>query len=161
MSTNPPYKNTKIAIYLREQIEALEGIKSQREIALECGYDKPNILSMFKCGEMKIPLDQIPPLAKALNADPRLLVGLGLEQYFDENSVIVSMFRNTVSDNETAIVNLIREVTGGTDPSLSPVLSEALCEAFAKPRAIRSAITRASSRDQRSGIAVCRASSAK
>lgn len=52
-----PYSETSMARYLTKQIDALSGIKNQREIAAEIGYDKPNMISMFKRGETKVPLD--------------------------------------------------------------------------------------------------------
>jgi len=48
-----PFAGTMVAKYLDKQIDALKGVKTQREIALEAGYDKPNIISMFKRGEAK------------------------------------------------------------------------------------------------------------
>ena len=37
---------------------------------------------MFKRGEVKVPLNKIPLLAKAINADPAHLFRLALEQYW-------------------------------------------------------------------------------
>lgn len=134
MNDHLPFQHTELAVYLRKRIEALEGIKSQAEIAVESGYDKPNIISMFKAGEARVPLDRIPALAKALQADPRLLMGLGLEQHFGNGSVLVEMFKNTVSDGEMAIIGLIRDLTGGTGMSLTPALAGALRKFFVEGR---------------------------
>jgi len=58
---NKPTRNavaqSSIAKYLDKQIEALKSVKTQRQIAADIGYEKPNIVSMFKLGsvdEMKI-----------------------------------------------------------------------------------------------------------
>jgi hypothetical protein len=48
-----PYKQAAITRYLSKRIEELSGIKTQREIAIEVGYDKPQMISMFKNGERK------------------------------------------------------------------------------------------------------------
>lgn len=37
-----PFADGAIAIYLDKQIDALKGVKTQREIAAEIGYEKPN-----------------------------------------------------------------------------------------------------------------------
>jgi len=55
--------------------------KIQREIALEAGYDHPNIISMFKMGNTKVPIEAVPGLAKALDEDPAVLLRLVLFEY--------------------------------------------------------------------------------
>ncbi|SFE92078.1 hypothetical protein SAMN04515678_12321, partial [Roseivivax sediminis] len=37
--------------------------KSQREIASEMGYERPNVVSMMKNGDMRMPLERIPAFA--------------------------------------------------------------------------------------------------
>ncbi|MGZ9053126.1 MAG: helix-turn-helix domain-containing protein [Rhodoplanes sp.] len=68
---------------MNKQITAISGVKSQREIAAELGYERPNIISMMKRGETKLPLDKVPALAKALHVDPAHLFRLALEQQMD------------------------------------------------------------------------------
>src|SRR5580704_11911538 len=82
MKPGMPFAGSSIAKYLDKQIDALKGVKTQREIAAEIGYDKPNMISMFKHAEVKAPLDKIPSLAKALHVDPAHLFRLALEQYW-------------------------------------------------------------------------------
>ena len=77
-----PFANSAIAKYLDRHIDTLKGVKTQREIAAEIGYEKPNMISMFKRGEVRVPLDKIPLLAKAIDADPAHLFRLALEQYW-------------------------------------------------------------------------------
>src|SRR5277367_3924605 len=98
-----PFADSAIAKYLDKQIDALKGVKTQREIATEIGYDKPNMISMFKRGETKIPLDKIPLLAKAVGADAAHLFRLALEQYWlDLKATIDEVFeRRMASKNET------------------------------------------------------------
>ena len=112
------HEDSALAKYLTKQIEALSSTKSQREIAAEMGYDKPNIISMFKRGETKVPLDRIPSLAKALHVDPAHLFRLALEQHNPEISkVIDQVFGNVVTDNEMKVIKKIRDITHNTDPS--------------------------------------------
>jgi len=70
---------SKTAAFISRAIE-FSG-KSQREIAIESGFPKPNVLSMLKKGEMKIPLDRIPALAKACHIDQIYLLRLAMEEY--------------------------------------------------------------------------------
>ena len=55
-------KNEAMSTYIAKKIYELGGRKTQREIATEIGYDKPNMISMFKTGEAKVPLCKIPAL---------------------------------------------------------------------------------------------------
>jgi transcriptional regulator with XRE-family HTH domain len=112
-----PFEDTEMAKFLARRIDELSPHKSQREIAADAGYDKPNILSMFKRGETKVPLDKVPALARALNVDPAHLFRLALEQQMPEVAKIIGdIFGNTVSANEFEIVEAIRKVSKNTDP---------------------------------------------
>lgn len=132
-STKPgmPYANASITKFLSRRIDEIAPRKNQREIASEIGYIKPNIISMFKRGEMKVPLEKIPALAKALEVDPSHLFRLALEQYWPERQQIISeIFGNVVSDNEFAIVTHVRKTSGERDPSLTTELKKKIEEAF-------------------------------
>jgi transcriptional regulator with XRE-family HTH domain len=79
-----PFADSAIAKYIDKKIDELKGVKTQREIAAEIDYDKPNMISMFKRGEARVPLDKIPLLAKALGVDPAHMFRLALEQYWPD-----------------------------------------------------------------------------
>src|SRR6185312_12934734 len=115
-----PYSQSRMARYLERQIEALKGEVSQRDIAAKLGYPKSNIISMFKKGEAKVPLDKIPALAEALHVDVAHLMRLGLEQYWpDKLAVISHAFGHIVTANELALLQEVRERTDNLDPELS------------------------------------------
>lgn len=123
-----PFADSAIAKYIDHQIDGLKGVKTQREIAAEIGYEKANMISMFKRGEVKVPLDKIPALAKALHADPGHLFRLALEQYWPQlGATIEAIFGRTVTANEEAIlVKPWREATGNLDPAPTPRTGEAV-----------------------------------
>jgi hypothetical protein len=123
-----PFANSTIAKFIDHQIDTLRGVKTQREIATEIGYDKPNMISMFKRGEVKVPLDKIPALAKALHTDPGHLFRLGLEQYWPQlGSTIEEIFGRVVTANEEEIlIEPWREATGNLDPGPTPRIAEAV-----------------------------------
>jgi transcriptional regulator with XRE-family HTH domain len=103
--------------------------KTQREIARELGYSKPNMISMMKTGEVNIPLQKIGPLAKALEADPAHLMRLALQEYQPENwEAIEAHLGPLLTANEQKVVDVFREVTGGSDPDLSPATMDRLRE---------------------------------
>jgi hypothetical protein len=85
---------------------------------MEIGYDKPNLISMFKRGEARVPLDKIPLLAKALGVDPAHLFRLSLEQYWpDRGEIIAKLFGRLASENEEEIfLKPWRAATRDADP---------------------------------------------
>lgn len=126
-----PYAGSQIAQYISKQIDALQGIKTQREIAAEIGYDKANIISMFKRGEMRVPLDKIPALATSLNVDAAFLFRLAMLQYWpDRADTVTKIFGTIVTQNEAAIIERIRELTNNTDPALTDRFDKALTAAL-------------------------------
>lgn len=113
-----PYENTTIAAFLREQIDKLNDLGiSQREIASDAGYDKPNILSMFKRGETKVPLNKVLVLAKALRVDPNHFFRLATQQPDMPITAteLEKIFPNAVSAGEMKVVEVIREAVGSAD----------------------------------------------
>ena len=133
----PGVKPTRLSNYLAKQIDALAGIKSQREIAYELGYDKGNIVSMWKTGEAKFPLHKLPDLARVLHIDLGFLLRLAVEQYFDEdnsNKIAWDELSRTldrvISSNEMEIIQYIRKVSGDSDPRLDDKLRIALSRAL-------------------------------
>lgn len=125
-----PFAGSPIAGCLTRQIDALAGKKTQREIAFEIGYDKPNMISMFKRGETKVPLEKIPLLAKALGVDPIHLFRLGLEQYWpDRQETIAGMFDQggLITNNEFSLIKEVRNITNA-DPALSLNIKRGLHE---------------------------------
>jgi transcriptional regulator with XRE-family HTH domain len=127
-----PYADMPIAQYISKQID-IQGTmgKNQRQIAQEIGYEKPNMISMFKRGEAKVPLDKIPLLAKALGVDPATLFRLGMQQYWPEQYKAISeIFGTVVTSNEAAMLEVIRKATKGNDPSMTGEIERRLKAVF-------------------------------
>lgn len=64
--------------------------KSQRQIAYEMGYEKPNIITMFKQGTTRVPMDKVPMLADSLGADRAELLRMWLEEYAPEMLTVLN-----------------------------------------------------------------------
>jgi len=92
---------------------------TQREIAARAGYPRPNIITMFKTGETKIPIEKIPVFAEILGIDPKRFLRVALEEY-DPGvlKVIEARFGPQVSRNEHEILQEIRKRSNGSDPKL-------------------------------------------
>jgi transcriptional regulator with XRE-family HTH domain len=87
--------------------------KSQREIAAEVGYDKPNMLSMIKYGDSRVPLDKIPPLAKALEVEVAHLFRLALEQYWPElHKTLADVGIDALTKGEAEVIKIVRKSVG-------------------------------------------------
>ena len=104
-----------VAEFLADKIAAID--KTQRQIAEECGFDNPNIITMFKNGLTKLPINRIGPLAKALDVDPAYLLRLVMNEYMQDSwEFIENIMQSTVlSANELQLVRAYREVTGDND----------------------------------------------
>jgi transcriptional regulator with XRE-family HTH domain len=127
-----PYAETLLAKYISEQIDIQAGRgKNQRQIAREIGYAMPNMVSMFKRGEARVPLGKIPSLAAALNINPAHLFRLAIQQYWpDLGKTVGEIFGTVLTRNETKMVELIRHTTKCTDPILTDDLECKLKAAF-------------------------------
>nr|WP_306754972.1 helix-turn-helix transcriptional regulator [Paracoccus sp. M09] len=106
---------------VRRQTELLGHRKTQREIAHEAGFMNPNLISMFKTGASKIPLDRVPSLARALEVDPAYLMQLALEQAVGRTAAValIEVFGPPTTINERAWLEEIREASGQTDPKMT------------------------------------------
>jgi len=101
----------RLSLYLSKQIAAISAYKSQKDVAREAGYQNPNMLSMFKRGEAKIPLDRIPALAKALNVDAGFMMRMALEDYYRSIAAFINQAVPTpVSNEEFKVIEMMREV---------------------------------------------------
>lgn len=124
---------SKFAGYIAKQIDILG--KKQREIAAALGYPKPNIITMFKQGLTKVPIEKVPALAKVLGLDPAHLLTLAVREYLpDTLTTIQETFGRgaTVSAREYEIAEYIREITKDADPPLTKELKAKLKAAFTR-----------------------------
>ena len=116
---------TPMSAFLAKKFDELSRDKSQKEIAKELGYAKSNILSMFKSGEAKVPLEKIPALSRALDVDIAHLFRLGLEQYWpDLRETLRKFFHEVPTPNEVILLHKWRTATENTDPTIGGQLEE-------------------------------------
>ncbi|WP_296891791.1 helix-turn-helix transcriptional regulator [Thiobacillus sp.] len=106
---------TTVAEFIADRLAAID--KTQREVAEACGFVTPNIITMFKKGDMKVPLDRIGALAKSLDVDPAHLLRLAMQEYMPDTwSSIEEILHSTVlSANELELVRKYRQATGDSD----------------------------------------------
>lgn len=118
MTPKYPARYSPVARYLEQAIER-SGLP-QIEIAEALGYDQPNIISMFKTGRTKVPIEIIPKLAELLGVSELYFLKLALEEYSPAIWMIIERaFGKLVSENEYEIIDFIRTASAGTDPELT------------------------------------------
>lgn len=124
-----PHANSALARFIDKRVDELRGSKTQREIAAEAGFARPNILSMLKSGETAVPLARVPALARALDVDAGHLFRLGMADAWPELApVIDEVFgRRMASANECAIfLEKWRAATGNADPAPNAQIERAV-----------------------------------
>ena len=113
-------KKGTFANYLANQIRISE--VPQKDIAEALGYQNANIVSMFKKGLTKVPIEKVPALAKALHLDPAHLLMLAMREYMPEAfATIQKTLGHTVTENEFELVSEVRKATKDSDPVFSKV----------------------------------------
>lgn len=101
--------------YLAYQFDASR--KTQKEIATEIGYPRPNVVAMFKSGATKVPIEKVPLLAKSLGIDKAKLLQMALQEYLPNVwETIEQVFDLGLTDNEREIILRIRELTDNKNP---------------------------------------------
>jgi transcriptional regulator with XRE-family HTH domain len=118
-----------VAEYLAQLIDRSQ--KTQREIAFKIGYTNPNIITMFKQGLTKVPIEAIPRLANALDEDPAFLLRMALREYMpDVLKTVEGTLGRIITEDEQEILQAIRSVV--RKPRATPELLEALKDAAQK-----------------------------
>ena len=102
------------------------------------GYNSPTIIRMFRDGRAKVSFDEVPDLADAIGADRAVLLEHVLREYLPTMVEVLLRCHSGLTDNELAIVDLVRDLSGRTDPNPhDPHLNSGLKKVFA-PRATTS-----------------------
>ena len=126
-----PHENSALARFITQRIDELRGVKTQREIAAEAGFKRPNIISMFKTGETQLPLERIPAFARALEADPAHIFRLAMQDYWPELRAVIDVIfgRGMATTNETTILlTPWRLATADADPAPNAQIKAAVAE---------------------------------
>lgn len=103
----------------------------QIDIAHEIGYDNPNLITIFKRGRTKVPIEKVPLLAKVFQLDPKTMLIKYLREYDPILlRVIEQHFGVIITKNEQEIVEEIRRLSNGRDPGINSVGSKIAIEVF-------------------------------
>ncbi len=113
----------------------METTKSQKEIAETVGFKNQNMITMLKQGHVKLALDRVPRMAKALGVDEVDMFKLALTQFYDDAScrLLVDLLEKGLSKDERAILRVVREASGDAPPVMTKKREDALRELFSEP----------------------------
>ncbi|MEF8701205.1 MAG: XRE family transcriptional regulator [Candidatus Accumulibacter sp. UW26] len=125
MTHTTPTRTT-VADFIADRVAVSD--KTQREIAQECGFEHPNIITMLKNGSTKLPINRVGPLAKALDADPAHLLRLVMLEYQPDTwGCIEELMQSTLlTANELELVRAFRDATGDRDPAAVVIKRDAI-----------------------------------
>ena len=106
---------TTVASLLCELLAASK--KTQRQISEEVGLESPNLITMFKNGTSKLPVNRIACLAKALNADPAHLLRVAMSEYSPDAWAAIeqNLGVTALTANELDLVRKFRIATANKD----------------------------------------------
>ena len=106
-----PAAEAKVAAFITSLIE--NSGKTRKEIADQAGLGKPNMISMLKTGETKLPLAKLGSFAKAVHTDPAQLLKLCLTEYYPDVWVAIQdHLDSAVTTDEMRVIRALRELTG-------------------------------------------------
>jgi hypothetical protein len=124
MTDSATTAEAKLVEYLAFHIDASP--KSRNQIAKECGFERANVISMIKSGQMRVPLAAVPRIAKALDIDPAGLMRRCCNVYQPELlAAIDACLGPIVTQNELKVLEIYRRATNNTDPRLAGPTQEA------------------------------------
>lgn len=127
MTTASKPTTSKTAAFLARAIH-FSG-KTQREIAREAGFPKPNILSMLKQGQSRVPIERIPALAAACHVDPAYFLRLALSEYQPEvYAVLVATLDQPMTANEWEMVLCYRICAPENQIEMEPRVTTAILD---------------------------------
>lgn len=91
--------------------------KSQVSLAEALGYSNANMISLFKKGTTRIPLDKVVPFAQALGVDPAEMIREWFDTYMPGIlSAIEPYIGMALTANEEAWVRRLRKLWGRVPP---------------------------------------------
>lgn len=108
-----------IALAPRGVAARLLGCPVDIPVGLMLAAGSPNIISLFKKGHAKVPIEKAPLLAKALGVDPADMLRRAMREYMPTTwQTIEHVLGDVATANERKILETIRSASKGSDPAL-------------------------------------------
>lgn len=131
MHRSPPLAGH-VARLIDGSLNAIAPRRSVKEVARRAAMSA-TMLSMVRHGRNKLPIEYVIKLAAALEIDPRRLLNLVLGEAMrpEARDVVVSLLGRLVTDNEMAIIAIVRVASDGKDPGVTDKIENGLLHVFA------------------------------
>lgn len=119
MTTNEMCVSLSIAEYLSRLIDS--STKKQYEIARECDFDQPNIITMIKQGKTRLPRDKVFKMARALEIDGMDLLRRMYREYYPEEWEMIERLNSqpVLTEAEIEAIFVLRQGYIATNPMTS------------------------------------------
>jgi hypothetical protein len=111
-----------LAEFMNKNWDTLVG-RTNEDVAQELGYKAANMISMWRTGKTRIPLERVPDVARLMHLDIAIILPLWFEQYWGERSdakaISQVVFSRFATAREGAVLEKLREGAPMTDPVYS------------------------------------------
>jgi hypothetical protein len=108
--TGPTYQ---LAEFLNRNWDEKVG-RTNDDVAMELGYKSSNIISMWRTGRTRIPLDKLPDLARLMKLNLADLLPMCLEQQWGDRPDCAALSERIkavlVTDAEAELIKVVRNV---------------------------------------------------
>lgn len=144
--TGPTYQ---LAEFLNENWDKMVG-RTNDDVATELGYRAANLISMWRTGKTRVPLEKLPDVARLMKIDLAALLPLWFEQAWgdrdDCNRVMEAFSARVTTDHEAPLLHAVRTATKMRDPYWSPDQIEAVAQVLSDPDVMISALDAAAAK---------------
>lgn len=91
---------------------------TDQELATALGYESTKVIEMFRTGQMRVPLNKVPPLASALNIEPGVLMRRLLADVDPDllDAIEHCLGAICLSNGERKLIEAIRKANRGAEP---------------------------------------------
>jgi transcriptional regulator with XRE-family HTH domain len=117
--------------------------RTNEDVAQELGYRAANMISMWRTGRTRVPLEKLPDIARLMKVDIALLLPMWLDQQWgdrDDGGDMRAIFGRFATARESELLAALRKTLPG-DHVLSPQTITAMV-AVAQDKNIRSEVTK-------------------
>jgi transcriptional regulator with XRE-family HTH domain len=118
-----------IAEFINRNWDLMVG-RTNEDVAQELGYKAANMISMWRTGKTRIPLEKLPDIARLMKLDIATLLPLWFEQYWGERKdakpLLKEVFNRVASQREVPLLEALRAASPINDPHYEAEQIEAM-----------------------------------
>jgi transcriptional regulator with XRE-family HTH domain len=122
--SGPTYK---LAAFMNCNWEKMVG-RTNEDVAGELGYKAPNMISMWRTGKTRVPLERLPDVARLMKVDIATLFPLWFDQQWGEREDVehlATLFDRFATVREFEVLSALRKAMP-SNPMFTPEMVEAV-----------------------------------